>query len=370
MTAAKHPSFVVRSAEPLCGGPDLGRLVAHAETPVEDLFVRNHGAVPAIDANTHMLAVDGLVHRPLALRVAELEARYSRTQAIVTMQCAGNRRDELAAVRPIPGEVPWGAEAVGTARWSGFRLADVLADAGVAPGAAYVAFEGLDRITRDGSTFGFGASIALERALAGDVLLADRLADGPLPPEHGHPLRLVVPGFVGARSVKWLGRVTVQAEPSNNHFQARAYRILPPDADPHTSAWDAVPPIEEAPLQAVIAAPAAGSVTGTGPVTVAGYATGRGLHPVTGVEVGLADAVGAVRRWLPAELLDAPAPGRWVRWRAVVEPAPGPFTVVARAHDASGVPQPAEPAERWNPKGYLNDAWHRVLFVAEPARTR
>ena len=369
MPIVKLPTFVVRNEDPLCGGPSLATLVERAETPPDALFVRNHGPVPTIDPDAFRLVVDGLVPRPLELSLEDLRSRFPRHEALVTIQCAGNRRDELMAVRPIPGEVPWGADAIGTARWSGFSLVDVLVSAGLGTVGAdlHVAFEALDHVERDGRTFGFGASIALGRALAGDVLLADRLGDRPMPPEHGAPLRVVVPGFIGARSVKWLGRISVREQPSDNHFQARAYKVLPADADPHDVDWSPYPPIEEAPLHAVIAAPGAGAVVPSGRLDVVGYATGRGLYAVTAVEVALGhdrDA-GQLAPWVRAELLDEPAPGRWVRWRARLDVPAGPLAIVARAHDASGVEQPEDPATRWNPKGYSNDAWHRVTVIAD-----
>jgi sulfite oxidase len=352
----KDPSFIVRSRDPLCGGPPLHRLVERPLTWREDFFVRDHGTVPAIDPMGFRLSVEGLVGRPARLSIGELVARYPRRQAVVTLQCAGNRRDELIAVRPIPGEVAWGAEAVGTARWSGVSLADVLGDAGVAEGAAHVAFEGLDAVTRHGRTFGFGASISLGRALAGDVLLVDRMNGAPLPPEHGFPLRVVVPGYIGARSVKWLGRIVVQARPSDNYFEARAYKELPAEADPAAVDWASFPPIEDAQLHAVVCLPEDETTLAAGDQVVMGYATTGGHRRVVAVEVSSDGA----RSWSPAELLDRPSPGAWVRWRAPVTLGSGEHELVARATDSDGRTQVPDVAARWNPKGYLNDAWHRV----------
>jgi sulfite oxidase len=232
----------------------------------------------------------------------------------------------------------------------------VLSAAGVRDGATHVWFEGLDAVTRHGHTFGFGASIDLSRALAGDVLLADRMNGGPLPPEHGFPLRVVVPGSIGARSVKWLGRITVADRPTDNHFQTRAYKVLPPDADPATVDWDAYPPIEEAPLQAVTCLPASGAMLAAGQHLIQGYATAPGHRRVATVEVS-ADGGSS---WHAAELIDRPAPGAWSRWQVTMVLAPGPTTLIARARDSEGAMGPAHVHERWNPKGYMNDAWHRI----------
>jgi sulfite oxidase len=352
----KDPSFIVRSESPVCGGPPLARLVERPLTWREDFFVRNHGAIPDLAVDSWRLSVEGMVARPMTLTLAQLVERFPRRDLVATLQCAGNRRDELIGVRPIPGEVPWGAEAVSTARWGGVSLSDVLGAAGVADGATHVAFEGLDRVTRHDRTFGFGSSIELGRALAGDVLLADRMNGSPLPPEHGFPLRVVIPGYIGARSVKWLGRIVVQDRPSDNYFQAHAYKMLPPDVDPAAADWDAYPAIEEAPLQAVVCVPATGAHLPAGQVIVQGYATAPGHRRVGAVEVS-ADR-GAT--WLAADLLDRPAPGAWSRWQVIVTLAAGPQELWARARDSEGGTGAVHVADRWNPKGYMNDAWHRI----------
>jgi sulfite oxidase len=352
----KDPSYIVYDESPVCGGPPLARLVERPLTWREDFFLRNHGAIPDLEPERYRLIVDGMVHRPLHLSLTELGTRFARREAVVTLQCAGNRREELIAVRPIPGEVPWAANAVGTARWSGFSLADVLGFAGVGDEAAHVAFEGLDAVTRHDRTFGFGASIGLARALAGDVLLADRMNGSPLPAEHGYPLRVVVPGMIGARSVKWLGRIAVQEGPSDNYFQARSYKILPAHVDPVGADWESHPPIEDAQLHAVICVPATGARLAEGRTIVQGYATAGGHRRVATVELSTDGGT----TWMAADLIDRPAPGAWCRWQAVVTLASGPHEIVARATDSDGHGQPPHVHGRWNPKGYLNDAWHRI----------
>ncbi len=356
----KDPTFIVRSESPACGGPPLARLVARPLTWREDFFVRSHGAIPDLAADGWRLTVEGLVNTRLTLSLSELRSRFPRRDAVVTLQCAGNRRDELMAVRPIPGEVPWGAEAIGTARWGGVSLVDVLGAAGVQDGAAHVWFEGLDAVTRGDRTFGFGSSIQLGRALAGDVLLADRMNGAALPAEHGFPLRAVIPGFIGARSVKWLGRIVVSDRSSDNHFMTRAYKQLPAEADPATADWDAHPPIEEAPLQAVVCLPAPGAMVAAGEVVIQGYAAAPGHRRVAAVEV----SVDGGASWEAAELLDRPAPGAWSRWQVTVRLSPGDHGLIARARDSEGGTGAAHVHDRWNPKGYLNDAWHRVRIRA------
>ena len=117
----KDATFIVRSQSPLCGGPPLARLVERPLTWREDWFVRNHGPIPDIALDGWRLSVEGMVSTPMTLSLPELVGRLPRRDAVVTLQCAGNRRDELIAVKEIPGEVPWGAEAVSTARWVASR---------------------------------------------------------------------------------------------------------------------------------------------------------------------------------------------------------------------------------------------------------
>src|SRR5262245_27525159 len=148
--------LLIHSTEPLVGGPPLSLLRQNFITPTGLFFVRNHGPVPAVEPTSFRLEVSGLVGRSLSLSIAELRERFPRHTVTATLMCAGNRRNELMEVAPIPGEVPWTADGIGTAEWSGVRLKDVLDAAGLADAAAHVAFEGLDQVTRHGETFGLG----------------------------------------------------------------------------------------------------------------------------------------------------------------------------------------------------------------------
>ncbi|MGH2524914.1 MAG: molybdopterin-dependent oxidoreductase, partial [Anaerolineales bacterium] len=200
----KHPDFLVRSASPYNGGPPLGLLREAFVTPNELFFVRNHGNVPRVDPAHYRLSIGGLVKRPRALSLDELRQNFPKRTLTATLQCAGNRREELIEVAPIPDELPWGEEAISNAAWAGAALRDVLGEgpAGIAPEARHVAFAGLDDVQRQGKTLGFGSSIPIEKALSLEVLLAYEMNGEPLPPAHGFPVRAIVPGYIGARSVK------------------------------------------------------------------------------------------------------------------------------------------------------------------------
>jgi sulfite oxidase len=342
MDYGKDPAFIAVTQVPFNGHPPLEALAQAQITPLELFFVRNHGPVPVIDPAAFRLEVKGLIERPLSLSLPDLAA-YEPVEVVAALQCAGNRRDELAAVAPIPGELPWTAAAISNAVWGGVRLRDVLATAGVQAGAAHVSFTGLDTVVREGQTFGFGGSIPLAKALDPDTLLVTRMSGEPLPPVHGGPLRVVVPGYLGARSVKWLGAITVQAEPSTNYFQRRAYCI------------ENVMLGEHAP-NSVICWPLMGSAHPAGALPVLGYAV-SGEQPIERVEV----SVDGGCRWQAAHFLDdGQHRWGWRLWSATVEAVPGEHELLARAFDSGGRTQPRETGPLWNAKGYANNAWHRV----------
>ena len=355
--ATKEPGYRVLDPVWFNAGPAPATLVSAPVTPLARFFARNHGVIPAGEPATWRLAVDGLVARPFEVTVAELmDGRFPAHTVAATLVCAGLRRTELMEHRAVPGELGWGLEPVGTATWTGVRLADLLAGAGVAPGAGHVELTGADDVERHGRHFGFGGSIPLAKAQAGEVLLAWAMNGERLPTLHGGPLRLVVPGYIGARSVKWLARVTLRATPSDNYFQQDAYRVLrePAVADPRSvRTGDA---LGEVPLNAVIVSPEPFARVPAGPLVVRGWAMGHGSAPLRGVELSVDHGA----TWQPAELEAGGEAWTWRFWRATVAAAPGLLTIMARATDQAGHQMPASLAEVWNVKGYANNAWHRV----------
>ena len=330
-------------------------------TPVESFFTRSHAATPAIDRAAWRLEIDGLVSRPATYSYAELADAFPRRDVTATLMCAGLRRDEFLTIGPLPGELPWGPEPVSTGHWTGVPLAEVLRAVGLAEGARYVEFIGLDQVERLGQRFGFGGSIEIEKALAGDVLLARALNGAPLPPDHGYPLRAVVPGWIGARSVKWLGRIRVSAEPSQNYFQARAYRMLQDTNPREPRDISAGVALTEVPLNAVILQPVAGEAVAAGPVTVRGWAMGPEMRRVAAVDLSITGG----RRWIRARIVEESTGWTWSLWEATVELPPGDQVIMARATDEEGNTQPPVVGDTWNVKGYNNNAWHRVVVRAE-----
>ena len=351
----KHPGLQVRQAEPFNGGPAARFLRQGFITPNELFFVRNHGGVPEVDPASYRLEVDGLVERPLSLSLEDLRS-LPRATVTATIQCAGNRRLEMMAHSPILNELPWDTEAISNAEWSGMPLRDVLARAGVGLGARHAAFTGLDETERHGHRFNFGGSIPLEKGLAGEVILADTMNGEPLPPVHGAPLRVVVPGYIGARSVKWLSRITLREEPSDNYFQAKAYRLFPPHFGPDNVEWEKGLMLGESPVNSVILSPEEGETLPSGRVAVRGWALTGGDRSVARVDV----SADGGQTWTVADFVAGEGARAWRFWEAALDLAPGPHEILCRAWDTAAQTQPEHAGQVWNFKGYANNAWHRV----------
>jgi sulfite oxidase len=329
-------------------------------TPVDRFFTRSHAPVPSIDPATWRLDVDGRVDRPRSYSLAELAENFPRKTLTATLMCAGLRRLEFLAQGPLPGELPWGPEPVSNGEWTGIGLGDVLRHAGVGDGARHVELTGVDQVERHGHRFGFGGSITLEKAIDGDAMLATELNGVPLPPVNGFPLRAVVPGWIGARSVKWLRRITLIDHPSDNYFQSKAYRVLReanPESPRDVSSGVAMSAV---PINAVILEPGTAKKIPAGRVMVRGWAMGSEGRPLTSVEVSPNDG----HAWVPARISVAGREWTWSFWETEFILEPGRHTLVVRATDASGATQPAHLGDTWNVKGYGNNAWYRVTVTA------
>ncbi|HVS00305.1 MAG TPA: molybdopterin-dependent oxidoreductase [Thermoanaerobaculia bacterium] len=357
----KHAGILVRQEDPFNAGPAPEMLRRGFITPNELFFVRNHGAVPQVDPATWRLAVGGMVKRPLRFSLEELR-RLPKVTVTATLQCAGNRRAELTEVAPIPNELGWGTEAISTGVWGGVPLRELLAAVEPLPPSApssdnaHVAFTGLDETERHGVRFQFGGSIPLDKAMRSEVLLAYEMNGEPLPPVHGAPLRAVVPGYIGARSVKWLSTITVQDRPSDNYFQAKAYRLFPADVNAENVDWESGLMLGELPVNSVICSPGDGESLAAGTVAVRGYAAAGGGREVARVDL----STDGGRSWTAATVL--PEDGRWAwrLWEGRLELPAGEHEIVCRAWDSAAQTQPEHPSQVWNFKGYMNNAWHRV----------
>ena len=338
----------------------LPELVRSWITPTDRFYVRSHAASPAIDPKTFRLTVDGLVDSSLTLSLGDLADRFERVEVTATMTCAGNRRTEHSRTRQIAG-VPWQAGAIGNAVWGGYRLSDLLAAAGVRSEARHVWFDGLDQIDRPGGPIGFGASIPLAKAMQSDdghglpgAIVCTHQNGQPLTADHGFPLRTVVPGYIGARSVKWLGRVRVANRENPNHYQATAYKLVQEATELE---WAEQPAIYRFPLNGVICTPQPDDEAARGEtIDVTGYALPPGQPGVTIRQVELSTDGG--QTWQRADLIGQTQSLCWQLWTARVTLPPDATSLVVRATDSRGRVQPER--TDWNRKGYLYNAQHRV----------
>jgi sulfite oxidase len=351
--------MIVHEREPYNAETGLAALAEGPLTATDAFYVRGHAPVPEIDPDTWRLRVHGAVERELELSLATLREAFWEREVTATLQCAGNRRAGLIAIRDIPGEAPWGPGATGTATWTGVALADVLALAGPHSEAGHVGFDGADLCQEAKPAQRFGGSIPLDKAGRPEVLLAWAMNGKPLAPVHGAPLRVVVPGYIGARSVKWVERIEVRSRPWRGYFQHVVYRLL---AEDETPAAGAGMPLGLVALNSDVLFPADGDTVVAGPVEVRGYAFAGGERHVARVDVSLDGGA----HWSQAELLEDLGRWAWRHWRITVDLAPGEHQILVRAWDSSAATQPEDEAALWNPKGYVNNARPRVRVQAVP----
>ena len=366
MEWGKRGDFIVRGQLPFNAEPPASVLAGGEITALDAFYCRNHGPFPGIAPQEWRLAVGGMVDEPLTVTYEQLTTRFVAHSVVATLACAGNRRAELLKVRPIPGKDPWAHGAISTAEWRGARLADVLDAAGVHhDDGLHVAFNAPDVAPEAVPVQSYGGSIPLSKAMSEEVLLAWQMNSEPLPRVHGGPVRVVVPGYIGARSVKWVTAITVQPVPSENYFQALDYRILPPDADADAAAPGEGISLSSLPLNCDILVPGDDDEIPAGPLTIHGWAMAGDRRGIGRVDVSLDGG----RTWRQADLQPVISRWAWRLWSVTVEAQPGPLSLTARAWDDTGVTQPESPASLWNPRGYQNNAWaHVELTVLEPCR--
>jgi DMSO/TMAO reductase YedYZ molybdopterin-dependent catalytic subunit len=321
-------------------------------TPIGLHYVLVHYDIPAVDPAGWRLHVTGRVGRELVLSLEDIRARPS-VRLAVTMECAGNGR---ALLEPRPLSQPWLVEAVGTAEWGGTPLGPILEEAGVLEDGAEVLFTGLDRGVEGDVEQSFERSLALAEALREEVLLAYELNGQALPPQHGFPLRLVVPGWYGMTNVKWLERITVLDRPFGGYQQERGYRLRSEEGDKGDPLGRMLP-------RALMVPPGIPEFLSRerliepGPCRIEGRAW-SGFGPIAGVEVS--DDGGTT--WRDAEVGAGPSPWSWAGWSFRWKPpGPGRYELACRARDSSGNVQPLE--QRWNLGGYANNAVQRVAVT-------
>ena len=324
-------------------------------TPIGLHYLLTHYDIPSVDERAWRLSVAGLVGSAQSFSLDDLRALPGH-EVVSTMECAGNGRARLT---PRPVSQPWLQEAVGTGRWRGVRLRDVLERAAPADGAVEVLFTGLDRGVEGGEHQAYQRSLPLAVAQDGDVLLAYELNGAPLPPQHGFPLRLLVPGWYGMTNVKWLAAITLVDAPFGGYQQTQGYRFRITEDDEGV-------PIRLMLPRALMLPP------GVPEFMTRARTLEAGTHALEGRAWSGHAAIDAVEvsvdggaKWAAAAL-EPERLGRWAwrhwtyRWAA----APGEYELACRARDAAGNVQPLAP--EWNVGGYANNAVQRVPVTVRP----
>jgi DMSO/TMAO reductase YedYZ molybdopterin-dependent catalytic subunit len=319
-------------------------------TPVEHFFVRNHMHEPStVDPREWRLSIGGEVKKPLTLTLAELTNMEQHT-VIDTLECAGNGR--AFAVPHVPG-VQWEKGAVGTARFSGPRLRDVLERAEVRPTGKHVMLRGLDEVP--GKVPAFIRSIPIEKATDGDTLVALHMNGAALSKHHGFPARSLVPGWIGAASCKWLTEIKVLDKEFDGNFMSPGYRMPNQPVKPGEAVKvEDTHPASALNVKSLIASPGDGANVKSRAIYVQGVAW-AGEADIAKVEVSTDSGA----TWQAAQLGKEQSHYAWRLWSYPWNaPKPGTYSIMSRATDIQGRMQPD--SVQWNPSGYLINVVDRV----------
>ncbi|XP_072989487.1 sulfite oxidase [Typha latifolia] len=370
---SRHPSLKINAKEPFNAEPPRAALISSYVTPVDYFYKRNHGPIPIVDnVERYSLAVGGLVKKPIELSMAEIR-KLPKYNVTATLQCAGNRRTAMSKSRTVRG-VGWDAAAIGNAIWGGAKLSDVLELVGISKhssvtlsGGKHVEFISIDRCKEENGG-PYKASIPLQQATNpdADVLLAYEMNGKILNRDHGYPLRVVVPGVIGARSVKWLDSIKIIEEECQGFFMQKDYKTFPPSVNWDNINWSTRRPQMDFPVQCAICSLEDEDVVKQGKIKVAGYAVSGGGRGIERVDI----SVDGGKTWMEAQRFqkgDGPYSSddlnsdkwAWVFFEAVVD-IPEKAEIIAKAVDSAANVQPENVETIWNLRGILNTSWHRV----------
>ncbi|KAH9928258.1 Oxidoreductase, molybdopterin-binding domain-containing protein [Fomitopsis serialis] len=327
----------VLGVQPWNAEPDIAELVRHPYTPEQLVYSRNHCPIRALDAATFSVKVNGLVKHERAFTLDDLKREFQRKEVVAALQCAGNRRKTMQERdhKEVEGLL-WGEGTIANCKWAGVSMRELL----------------------ERNDDWFGGSIPLEKALDedGDVLLAYEMNDRPLSPDHGFPFRVVVPGYTGARWVKWVDEITVAERDSENFYQKKDYKVLPTKVQTHEMAdkedwWSKVPALQANPLNSAVASV---RVVPPGRLEVKGYAVRGPTGQVSKVEV----SVDEDDTWQPATSTYQEGRWSWTLWEATLDVPHArrgkEGKVWCRAVDVAGTMQ--QPDTDWNLRGVAYDA--------------
>ncbi|MEI6414229.1 MAG: sulfite oxidase [Pseudomonadota bacterium] len=324
-------------------------------TPTSQHFIRNHGTVPMGDAATWTLAIEGEVDNPLKLSIEDLKKNFKVVSAQLVIECGGNGR---AFFNPPVKGGQWTVGAVGCAKWTGVRLADVLKAAKIRKTAIHTAHYSADAALDDPNKIPLSRGIPIDKAMNPNTLIAFAMNDGPIHPQNGHPLRLVVPGWVGSSSQKWLTKIVLRDVVHDGPgMTKKSYRMPNRPLEPGEDAPEAIftRVIQAMPVKSLITSPKSRIEVAAGkPIEIRGHAW-AGDNLVKEVEISI--DFGA--SWKKIHLAKPVNPYAWQHWKTEIAfPGPGYYEVWSRATDDKGNSQPL--AVAWNPNGYMNNAMHRI----------
>lgn len=320
-------------------------------TPVGMHYMLTHFDIPFVDADSYRLEIGGFVDRPMSLTLPDIQGGEAQTMA-VTLECAGNGRTRLD---PRPTNMPWGLEAVGTAEWTGVPLKDVISRAGVQDDAIELVFSGPDEGTQKGVRHFYQRSLPLEEIQRREIMLVWAMNGRPLEPQHGAPLRLIVPGWYGMASVKWLRSIEAVSDPFVGPQQASSYNIRKQPGDSGER-------ITRIRVRALMTPPGRPDfptlirVADAGRTMLSGRAW-SGEAPITRVEVAVDG------EWADAQLGEQVDEFAWWSWSYEWDATPGEHELSCRATDANGVTQPLE--QDWNVGGYCNNMVQTIRLTVE-----
>jgi DMSO/TMAO reductase YedYZ molybdopterin-dependent catalytic subunit len=322
-------------------------------TPTGMHYLLVHFDIPDVDAGRWRLSVGGLVSRPLAFTLDDIKKRPKKTLA-VTMECAGNGR---ALLKPRPISQPWLYEAIGTAEWTGTPLQAVLEEAGLARSAIEILFTGLDQGVQGEELQYYQRSLAIDEAMHEDVLLAYEMNGRPLEPQHGYPLRLVVPGWYGMTGVKWLDRIEAIDRHFDGYQMERSYRYA-------QSADEPGEPVNTIRVRSLMVPPGIpdfmtrARLAQAGPVRLSGRAW-AGRKGISRVEISTDGGA----TWADAKLEPHGSKYAWRGWTFDYHAKPGKHVLLVRATGSDGDVQPVE--QPWNHQGMGNNMAQRVEVIVE-----
>ncbi|CAH9088896.1 unnamed protein product [Cuscuta epithymum] len=370
---SRHPCLKINSKEPFNAEPPRSALVTSYVTPADLFYKRSHGPIPVVeDIERYSVTVSGLIGHPYELFMRDIWKLPKHT-VTATLQCAGNRRTAMSDTRKVKG-VGWDVAALGNAIWSGARMADVLELIGIPKltsstpfGGKHVEFVSIDKCKEENGG-PYKASIPLSQATnpLADVLLAYEMNGEVLNRDHGYPLRVIVPGVIGARSVKWLDSINIIAEECQGFFMQKDYKMFPPSVDWDNINWSSRRPQMDFPVQSAICSLEDVSVVKNGKMTIKGYAVSGGGRGIERVDISIdggktwTEASKYQKTGVPYVSDDSSSDKwAWVLFEAEVNVSHS-AEIVAKAVDSSANVQPENVEDIWNLRGILNTSWHRV----------